>query len=747
MKIWLLTTEYPPFFGGGIATYCLHTARMFTSFGHEVSVFVADNNLEETLTTDEIDRVRIIRFRPGQGEAYRYLGYIAALSFQVSEIVEEFIKREGVPDVLECQDYLGIAYFLLQKKKILWDRLRDLPVILTLHTPKFLCDIFDQASVYRFPDFWIGEMERFCIRAADTLISPSQYLLEEICRHIDLAGLDAHVIPNPYEVWNGVSSKNMQRADREDNIFLGRLEYRKGITQLLSYFRELWDNGIKARLKLIGGDTFFLPKGEMMSSYLQKKYKRYFEDGLIIWEGKKDPETLMQLLSKARVGIVPSLFENFPYVVLELLSNGVMVLASDSGGQKEIIEDGKSGFLFSHQTPESFKSKLLKALELSPEEMEKMAANAKERLGKLCSYEAVYNRKMAVLEALIHAKKDSRIFPFIREIKAEPADRARAKELSVEEEKDLLSLVIPYYNMGDYIKDTLDSVLHVTYPQKEIIVVNDGSDEPRSLAVLYQIERDYPIRVIHKRNGGLASARNEGALQARGEFLAFLDADDFVSPEYYEWAIRILKHYENVSFIGCWTEYFGATQGIWPTWNPEPPYLLVHNTLTSGGLVFRKREFLLYGLNDPEMEYGMEDYECVIRMVKHGCRGVVIPRPFFKYRVRPDSMSRQFNRENMLYLYGLISQKHADFYGEYAKDVFNLLNANGPGYLYDNPTWELPPVGFVSKEAKSSGIVSSDWSTHEIPVELKEKLLSLWSRPLFRRGLKLFFRLRLDKLF
>lgn len=747
MRIWLLTTEYPPFFGGGIATYSFHTAHMFASYGHEVTVFVADSNLEEHLTIDEIDRVRVIRFKPGLNEAFRYLGYIAALSFQFSEIVEEFINREGFPDILECQDYLGIGYFLLQKKKVLWDKLEDLPIVLTLHTPKFLCDIYDQAPMYSFPNFWIGEMERFCIKAADAIISPSQYILDEISKHLNCTGLKTYVIPNPYKGNNDESLTYKHEIERKEVIFLGRLQYLKGIIHLLSYFRELWDNGIKIQLKLIGGDTFFHPKKQMMSEYLEKKYKRYFEEGLIIFEGKKDPETLMKTLDRVRIGIIPSLIESFSYTVVEMLSKGVIVLASDSGGQKEIIEDGKSGFLFSHQNSETFKSKFMQALELSPEEIEQMSAKAKERVEKLCSYESVYKEKMKVIETVIQDKKDLRIFPFIREIKPRTDNIIqRTKMLEYEEEKNLLSIIIPYYNMGDYIKDTLDSLLHVTYPSKEIILVNDGSDDPRSLAALYQIEKDYPVKVVHKRNGGLATARNEGALHAKGEFIAFLDADDLVSSNYYEWAIKILKHYENISFVGCWTEYFGATKGIWPTWNPEPPYLLVHNTVNSSGLVFRKRDFITYGLNDPQMEYGMEDYECVIRMIKHGCRGVIIPCPFFKYRVRPDSMSRQFNRENMLYLYNLISQKHADFYGEYGKDVFNLLNANGPGYLYDNPTWELPQIGFVTREEVGTAQIP-DFSTYEIPIELKEKLLSLWKRPLFRKALKLFFKLRLDKLF
>lgn len=702
MNIWMLTTEYPPFYGGGIATYCYHTVCMLAQNGHNITVFVHDHNIEEqtVITTDK--NIRIIRFKSGSGEYCRYLGYFAALSYCYSEIVENYIKREGAPDIIECQDYLGIGYFLLQKKKTLWPGLKEAPVLLTLHTPKFICDRVDRTPEYKFPDYWIGEMERFAMCASDALVSPSEYLLKTLVNDFNIANVDCHVVPHPYYSTEDFGKETVNRcADKNDIVFLGRVQYLKGIEHVLKYFKDMWDSGFDLPLKIIGGDTYFHPKGKMMGDYLREKFKYYYEHGLVIFEGLYAPDELQKRLGRAHMIVVPSLFESFSYSVVECLSLGKLTLASTSGGQREIIEhDGASGFLFSHDSPEDFSKQVTRILSLADDEITAVGERSKCRIEELCSYTRVYNKKMEIIHDTIRKEKNSRRFPFIRGPEKNSLNNLE-KICDSKEKPGLLSIIIPYYNMGAYIRDTVDSLVAVDYPYREIIIINDGSDSAESLAVLYDVESNYPVRVVHKRNAGLAAARNTGAGEAAGEFIAFIDADDMVQPEYYSWAIKLLDFYNNISFVGCWTKYFEGTQGIWPTWNPEPPYFLVHNTLNTSGLVYRKKDFIQCGMNDPEMEYGMEDYECALRMVKEGCRGIVIPEPFFKYRVRADSMSRQFNRGNLLYLYYLITAKHKDFYAQYAKDVFNLLNNNGPAYLYDNPTWDLPPVGYLNRDDNS----------------------------------------------
>jgi glycosyltransferase involved in cell wall biosynthesis len=222
----------------------------------------------------------------------------------------------------------------------------------------------------------------------------------------------------------------------------------------------------------------------------------------------------------------------------------------------------------------------------------------------------------------------------------------------------------------------------------EIIVVDDGSTETESIEALHVLENDARVRIIRKKNEGLPLARNTGALNAQGEFLAFLDPDDTIEPSYYPKALDVLRKKDNISFAGCWARYFDEGTGIWPTFNPEPPYVLLHNCLNTSALVYKKRHFIDAGLNDPAMIYGMEDYESMISMLAKGYRGVSLPEPLWNYRIRKNSMARAFTINSQLYLYKQIAEKHADFYSHYSTQLFMLLNSNGPSYNIDNPTYD-----------------------------------------------------------
>jgi hypothetical protein len=182
----------------------------------------------------------------------------------------------------------------------------------------------------------------------------------------------------------------------------------------------------------------------------------------------------------------------------------------------------------------------------------------------------------------------------------------------------------------------------------------------------------------------LAAARNTGAEAARGHFIAFVDADDMVEPDFFSHALDVLRRYPNVSLVYSWVRYFGLESIIWPTWNAEFPYLLGHNMLTPL-VVLRRSAFLRWARNTPAMEYSLEDYEGWVGLVEAGGLGVSLARPLVRYRVREGSMYRSANRNQMLYLYDVITQRHPEAYREWGAELFNLQNANGAAFLWNNP--------------------------------------------------------------
>lgn len=110
----------------------------------------------------------------------------------------------------------------------------------------------------------------------------------------------------------------------------------------------------------------------------------------------------------------------------------------------------------------------------------------------------------------------------------------------------LVSIIINNYNYADYLQEAINSALNQTYPYKEIIVVDDGStDHSRQIIESYK-ERIIPI---FKKNGGQASAMNEGIRVAKGEMIAFLDADDLWFPNKIERTVSTVENYENWSFL------------------------------------------------------------------------------------------------------------------------------------------------------------------------------------------------------
>lgn len=95
----------------------------------------------------------------------------------------------------------------------------------------------------------------------------------------------------------------------------------------------------------------------------------------------------------------------------------------------------------------------------------------------------------------------------------------------------MISVIVPVYNVEPYLHQCVDSILAQTYTDFELILVDDGSPDNCGAICDEYAEKDSRIRVIHQKNGGLSAARNAGIDAARGEYLAFVDSDDWVHPE------------------------------------------------------------------------------------------------------------------------------------------------------------------------------------------------------------------------
>lgn len=184
-----------------------------------------------------------------------------------------------------------------------------------------------------------------------------------------------------------------------------------------------------------------------------------------------------------------------------------------------------------------------------------------------------------------------------------------------------ISVVIPFYNTGAFITDAVTSVLAQTLPVREIIIVDDGSDSScRQLLDSF----DDPVRVVHlDRNRGISVARNIGAEQAAGEWLAFLDADDTWEKDKLYQQRQFLQQHPGLNVCHTGVEVFSGERVMAryvdkPEWLTTKDALMIAQVLPSA-LLIRRAVFLSVGMFDTRMP-ASSDRELSIRLLEAGER-------------------------------------------------------------------------------------------------------------------------------
>lgn len=700
MKVWILTSEDPTEFTGGISRYVENITAALTAQNAEITVIARATRDYHQQVTDRFSLVGFVSdHNKGENPAesairsgafpYNLLSYWPALSYQMADWVESLITRLGPPDVIECQEHGALAYFLLQRKLIGQPSLQNIPILIHCHGPSFMIAEANHQPTAAFPDYWVGEMEKFCISAADALLSPSHFVAEQIAQRT-FCREKFEVIPYPRK--DGIPSAPVAPSNKPTVLYFGRLEIHKGILKALQSMETLWESHADFSVVLIGSDTNYMPRATTVEAFIRARYAHQIQTGRIRIQNNCAWEELQKHIASAQIVIVPSLWENFPNTCIEAMSLRRVVLASKDGGQAELIGfDGKAGILFDWEVPGDFAAQLSQLLKMSSLEKEQMGKIARARAAEYCSKEKIVTQRLHHFENIIKRHQKPAFFPAPWTTYRLPASLQKAQKSQKApspkgQEPPRVSVVIPYFNLGKYVKEAVESTLHSTQLPEEILIVDDCSTGEENLTILQELESLHPsVRVIrHPTNKGLATTRNTGAQQARGEFIAFLDADDEVQPEFFEKALRVLDTYANVGFVYSWVQHFGNFTSVWPTWNAHFPYLLGHNMLCANCVV-RKKAFLEVGGNNPQFEYSLEDYECWINLLKHGWLGVSLPECLVRYRMRTGSMLRLATENQLHYLYDLMVRTHPELYRQWGGELAALQAINGSSIRWDHP--------------------------------------------------------------
>ncbi|HOG82077.1 MAG: putative glycosyltransferase EpsE [Deltaproteobacteria bacterium ADurb.Bin022] len=247
-----------------------------------------------------------------------------------------------------------------------------------------------------------------------------------------------------------------------------------------------------------------------------------------------------------------------------------------------------------------------------------------------------------------------------------------------------VTVIIPCYNMGQYIDEAVDSVFAQTMQNFEIIIVDDGSTDQATTQLLSNYHRPN-TRVLVTENQGLAAARNHAIRHANGEYLCALDSDDKLHPTYFEHATSRLDSDPALTFVSSWVQMFGTSDALWKQDTCDLPTLLSECTVMTPALVRADAVRSVGGYDTQMPDQGDEDWDLWISLAERGYRGTIIPEILFYYRRRPGSMCEVCTTgETHLRLVRYIMGKHRESYQKHFTAVLNRKQADVGGLLHEN---------------------------------------------------------------
>ena len=221
------------------------------------------------------------------------------------------------------------------------------------------------------------------------------------------------------------------------------------------------------------------------------------------------------------------------------------------------------------------------------------------------------------------------------------------------ESKALISIIVPIYNVEKYLRQCLDSIIAQTYQNFECLLINDGSPDNSADICKEYVDKDARFHYFEKANGGLASARNLGIKQSKGQFITFIDSDDWIELDYLEVLYSKIKEY-NTDFVISSYNKFDMDEDcfyfhIWDQdyyekiWTSQELLTQLPNLenydgsyTVSWGKLFKRSLFDEILFNE-QRKFG-EDFECSFKLYLTMSSCLYIHKALYNYRVHSESM-------------------------------------------------------------------------------------------------------------
>ncbi|HEU4739166.1 MAG TPA: glycosyltransferase [Solirubrobacterales bacterium] len=545
-----------------------------------------------------------------------------------SAAVMEAIRRlyaDGGPDYLEAPDFRALGLVPLQAR-LGGEPLLAQTTIATRISPSTELINLQDGKLHLYGPKRLAELEREQLRLSDRLLWSGGDCLGLYQRYYGEEALPPGVQIRPTLELSEAAEipATTLPAGPLRLLFLGDLRRSRGVVDLVeacwSLPPESW------RLTLAGSDTATAGMGQSTRETIEIFSG---EDRRIEIVPEPDAAALQGRLAAADLLVVPSWLEATAGSALAALAAGVPVLATPVGDLVEVIEDGVNGWHAESTGPTAL-GRALRRLEADRGELARVRGSGApaERARRLADPAPIQNAYDELLGSRAHP------------LPVEPVAAGGP----------LVTGIVPYFRAHEYVRDAVDSLLAQTYPEVEVLVVNDGSFAPDD-AVLGELSEDPRVTVVTKLNGGEGTARTFGARIARGEYLVMLDADNLLEPEFVARALAVFLTDPELAYVTSWLRMVGPDNR---DTDAHPNFAPLGNAVIDGYAenwdgdtlaMLPRRLFTELGFEYHPEGSMHSDWE-LYRWLRANQRfGAVIPERLARYRVLPDSIMRGYSDE------------------------------------------------------------------------------------------------------
>ncbi len=593
------------------------------------------------------------RFAPSvittQPSANRRLVEVAPFAEEIWALPECMSGRQFPAFIFDFVHTRGVRLLHIMNSRLAFELLPDLvcldeppAVVVQLHVEEP-----DRSGYVRYVTTRYGNLvDGFSVSSRHLAAALDEYEVPRAKIHVIPTGVDAEGEFNPERVKVHDSDQGIFRI-----LFAGRLAEQKDPLLMVEVVKRLATRRDRVRVEVVGDGP------------LEAEVKRRVGELDLGGHIRFHPSTpeLARWLAKSHVLLMTSTFEGVPYTAYEALAMQLPVVAPALAGNIELMGEGSGCLIESRDDPDAY-AEAIAAL-IDDERLRRRIGLA----GRAQMLESFTVQDMArgherLYEKLLATRKR----PVPGGPPACPAPlRFTSRPVGA---TPLVSIITPCYNHGRYLPTFLDGVAAQDYPAIELIIVDDGSDDPETREQLAQLEENGSTRVIRQpRNRGPSAARNRALDVATGRYILPVDADNVLLPGAVRSLVEQLQSAgERVGFVYPSYQYFGNRDYCFtpPAYNLHT--LLSYNYADTCSLL--DRDIFDAGLRYPEdIELGHEDWDLVLALAARDVIGEPSRGPVMLYR------KHGFTRSDLveyarLPFWSEIRGRHSELFGSDADD-------------------------------------------------------------------------------